>query len=105
MPFDATGRMTEAIPFAFDDYLDLVETTGRVIREDKRGFIPGRVPNLLTRLQIDPEFFVTASMRMVRQFGHSIGTPEHLTDLVVARQARHMRGLNAARNLFGRRAA
>jgi len=105
MPFDATGCMKEAIPFAFEDYLDLVETTGRVIREDKRGFIPGQVPNLLTRLQIDPECFVTASMRMVRQFGHSIGTPEHLTDLVVARQARYMRGLNAARNLFGRRAA
>ena len=105
MPFDATGRMIEAIPFAFGDYLDLVETTGRVIREDKRGFIPGEVPDLLTRLQIDPESFVTASMRMVRQFGHSIGTPEHLTDRIVARQARYMRGLNAARNLFGRRAA
>jgi hypothetical protein len=105
MPFDATGRMNEAIPFAFDDYLDLMEMTGRVIREDKRGFIPSQVPNLLTRLQIDPESFVTASMRMVRQFGHSMGTPEHLTDLIVARQARYMRGLNAARNLFGRRAA
>jgi hypothetical protein len=41
MPFDATGRMATAIPFAFDDYLELVDTTGRVIREDKRGYIPG----------------------------------------------------------------
>ena len=37
MPFDATSRMAAAIPFAFDDYLELVDTTGRVIREDKRG--------------------------------------------------------------------
>jgi REP element-mobilizing transposase RayT len=42
MPFDATGRMATAIPFAFDDYLELIDATGRVIREDKRGFIPGR---------------------------------------------------------------
>ena len=41
MPFDATGRMATAIPFAFDDYLELVDATGRVIREDKRGYIPG----------------------------------------------------------------
>jgi hypothetical protein len=27
MPFDATGRMAAAIPFAFDDYLELVDTT------------------------------------------------------------------------------
>jgi hypothetical protein len=25
MPFDATGRMAAAIPFAFDDYLELVD--------------------------------------------------------------------------------
>ena len=41
MPFDATGRMAAAIPFAFDDYLDLIDATGRVIGEDKKGCIPG----------------------------------------------------------------
>jgi len=46
MPFDATGRMAAAIPFAFDDYLALVDTTGRVIREDKRGCIPGGTPRI-----------------------------------------------------------
>ena len=29
MPFDATSRMAAAIPFAFDDYLELVDSTGR----------------------------------------------------------------------------
>jgi len=37
MPFDATGRMAAAIPFPFDDYLELVDSTGRVIHEDTRG--------------------------------------------------------------------
>jgi len=36
MPFDATGRMAAAIPFPFDDYLELVDSTGRVIHEDTR---------------------------------------------------------------------
>jgi REP element-mobilizing transposase RayT len=105
MPFDATGRLAAAIPFALDDYLELVDTTGRVIREDKRGFIPGETPRLLDRLGIDPEQFITTADRMLRQFGSAIGTPAHITDLSMARQARYLRGMGAARALFERRAA
>jgi REP element-mobilizing transposase RayT len=105
MPFDATGRRATAIPFAFDDYLELVDATGRVIREDKRGFIPGETPRLLDRLAIDPEQFIATAGRMLRQFGSAIGTPAHITDLCVARQIRYLRGMGAARALFERPAA
>ena len=39
MPFDATGRTNWAIPFAFDDYLELVDWSGRAVHPHKRGFI------------------------------------------------------------------
>jgi len=105
MPFDATGRMAAAIPFAFDDYLELVDSTGRVIREDKRGYIPGETPRILERLQIDPEQFIATAGRMLRQFGSAIGTPTHVTDLCAERQTRYLRGMRAARALFERHAA
>jgi REP element-mobilizing transposase RayT len=105
MPFDATGRMATAIPFAFDDYLELVDATGRVTREEKRGFIPGETPRLLERLAIDPEQFIATAGRMLRQFGSAIGTPVHITELCVVRQARYLRGMGAARALFERRTA
>jgi REP element-mobilizing transposase RayT len=105
MPFDATGRMATAIPFGFDDYLELVDVTGRVIREDKRGFIPGEIPRLLERLAIDPDQFIVTAGRMLRQFGSAIGTPTHITDLCVARQTRYLRGMGAARALFEAQAA
>jgi len=105
MPFDATGRMAAVIPFAFDDYLELVDATGRVIREDKRGFIPGHTPRLLERLAIDPEQFIATAGGMLQQFGSAIGTPTHITDLCVARQARYLRGIGAARTLFERQVA
>ena len=105
MPFDATGRMATAIPFAFDDYLELVDATGRVIREDKRGFIPCQTPRLLERLAIDPEQFIATAGRMLRQCGSAIGTPTHSTDLCVARQTRYLRGMGAARALFERQRA
>jgi len=105
MPFDATGRLPTAIPFAFDDYLELVDATGRVIREDKRGYIPGETPSLLERLAIDPDQFISTTSRMLRQFGSAIGTPTHITDLCVVRQTRYLRGMRAARALFERQAS
>ena len=35
MPFDAASKTPWAIPFAFDDYLELVDWTGRAIRSGK----------------------------------------------------------------------
>ena len=50
----ATARLRAAIPFAFDDYLNLIETAGRCIREDKRSAIAKHKPRLLARLDIKP---------------------------------------------------
>ena len=105
MPFDATGRMATAIPFGFDDYLELVDSTGRVIREDKRGYIPGETPRILERLNIDPEQFIATAARMLDLFSTAIGTPEHLTAHCVARNVAFLRGMGAARALFERKAA
>lgn len=58
MPFDATNRLRAAIPFAFDDYLELVETTGRSLHPGKRGLIHERVP-ALRREQKDTHFVLT----------------------------------------------
>ena len=99
MPFDATGRMAAAIPFAFDDYLELVDTTDRVIREEKRGYIPGETPQILERLNIDPEPFIATAARMLDLFSTAIGTPEHLTAHCVARNVAFLRGMGAARAL------
>ena len=105
MPFDATGRLATAVPFAFEDYLDLVDGTGRVIREDKRGFIRGETPLILERLNIDPEQFIRTAGRTLHRFGSAIGTPAHLTERCVSRDVAYLRGIRAARALFERRAA
>ncbi|MED5296062.1 transposase [Salinicola sp. LHM] len=105
MPFDATARLSHAIPFAFEEYLELVESTGRCQRPDKRGQIGERVPTLLDRLGIDPEAFIAASSTLMQRFGSAVGTPASLTARCAARQARHLRGMRAAREVFERRAA
>jgi hypothetical protein len=41
------------ILFDLSDYLLLVDTTGRILREDKRGAIPLHLPSILERLGVD----------------------------------------------------
>lgn len=45
--------MPEGLPFRLQDYLELVDWTGRQIRKDKRGSINESTPPILERLNID----------------------------------------------------
>jgi len=93
-------------PYAFADYLELVDTVGRAIHPNKRGAaIPEKSPRLLAKLGIDTETFIAHASRFLQEFGHAVGTPSKLTELAAARQAKFLRGLGAARAVFERHAA
>ena len=49
-----------------DDYLTLVDTTGRIVRGDKRGTIPADLAPILDRLRID----LDAWLGLMRSAGH-----------------------------------
>lgn len=43
------------LPLTLDKYLTLLDTLGRVVRQDKRGYIPPELPPILARLQIEAQ--------------------------------------------------
>jgi len=102
---DAASPRAPAMTYPRSSLVSLVDSTGRVIREDKRGYIPGETPQILKRLNIDPEQFIATAARMLDLFSTAIGTPEHLTAHCVARNVAFLRGMGAARALFERKAA
>ncbi len=54
------SKLEPCIPFSLEDYLQLVEETGRVIRSDKKGFIDEETPPLLERLGIQADRWATS---------------------------------------------
>jgi len=100
MPFDATARTPWAVPFAFDDYLELVDWTGRALRADRPGYIEARVPKILVRLGIDGERFIGSAECLLKAFGTAVGAPASLVNLCARRQAKYLRGIRAARTMF-----
>jgi len=100
MPFDATGRTEWAIPYAFDDYLELVDWLGRAVHPAKRGRIPSDRPKILVRLGMDAEALAEESSRLLKAFGSAVGAPASLTAARARRQIGYLRGIRAAARVF-----
>jgi len=85
MPFAGNPRqeMPFGLPFKLTDYLELVELTGRVIREDKRGYIEKDLPPILQRLGINSENWIEMTRTFETSFKDLVGNPT-LMDTAVA---------------------
>jgi len=88
------------LPFALDDYLTLLDWSGRAIHPEKPGSIPDDIPPSLERLQIDPSELVRCLARQENGFYQVIGSKSAIRR-VVARLGRHfLKGISAANRLF-----
>lgn len=65
--------MPDGLPFPLKDYLELVDWTGRIIREDKRGSIPSSAPPILDRLAIEPKHWLFMSTQFESKFKGLVG--------------------------------
>ena len=70
MPFMETeyiGKSFAAIPFNLQDYIELVDWTGRCVRDDKRGYIPHHITPILEKLNLTDEQWQVLSLDIQKQ--------------------------------------
>ncbi|WP_460751549.1 transposase, partial [Marinomonas epiphytica] len=74
-PFVGNPRenMPEGLPFKFTDYLELVDITGRIIREGKKGFIDTSLMPILQRLNIASENWLCIATQFEIKTGRIVG--------------------------------
>jgi REP element-mobilizing transposase RayT len=68
------------IRFSLQDYLTLVDETGRIMRDDKRGAINSKAVNILARLHISDESWLKLTTDFEGLFTGAVGTAEHLCE-------------------------
>jgi REP element-mobilizing transposase RayT len=66
--------MPEDIPFCVKDYLELVDWSGKIIRQDKKGAIAENQPPILSRLNIDARHWIYLSQNFEKPFGNLVGS-------------------------------
>ena len=75
LPFAGHPRrdMPKGLPFRLTDYLELVDWTGRAIRDDKRGAIDANLPPILERLGIEPKHWLFLAQHFESRFKGLVG--------------------------------
>ena len=102
IPFVGNPRenMPKGLPFELTDYLQLIELTGRCIREDKPGYIDENLPSILSRLNISAENWLIITTEFKTQFHGAIGREDVLSDYCEHQQLKRRQNLSHCKKLF-----
>lgn len=74
------GKAENDLPFYLSSYIDLVDETGRCLRDDKRGFISSITAIAIDEIGINPESWID-ELKGFKSIGFSaVGTAEQLKD-------------------------
>jgi REP element-mobilizing transposase RayT len=101
-PFAGNPRedMPQGLPFRLTDYLELVDWSGRIIREDKRGAIPNNLPPILERLNMDTSQWLYLTQHFERPFKGMIGSIYKLKQACLTLGYERMPGRRSCEQFF-----
>ncbi|MGL6313402.1 transposase [Vibrio sp. WXL103] len=97
---DPKQEMPEGLPFRLEDYLSLVDFSGRALREDKRGAIAEYHPPILSRLGIDEAVWESLIVSLEKEFTGPIGGEKSLRQYQRQHGLQRMKGVTSARRCF-----
>jgi REP element-mobilizing transposase RayT len=88
------------LPLSKEQYLQLVDWTGRQVRRDKRGAIPSDLAPILERLQLSQETWVETVQHFGRWFHRAAGSPASLAKEAERRGVNWLGGISKSREVF-----
>ena len=86
------------------EYIQLVDWTGRVVRERKRGAISEDLPSILDRPGIAPDEWLKTCCHIERNFGRAIGPVAKITELCDKLGQQWLQGVRHCRRLYAKTA-
>jgi hypothetical protein len=92
--------MPKGIAYSLIDYCELVDCTGRCIRDDKAGYIVQQHSPILERLNINVEQWLTLTTEFEKHFSTAVGSEHMLQQFKQNTDHRRIRGMAKARALL-----
>ena len=102
MPFVGNHRqnMPKGIAYNLIDYCELVDCTGRCIREDKVGYIENSHNPILERIGLNTEQWLTLTTEFEKHFNTAVGSEDMLQQFKQHTDHQRIRGMAKARALL-----
>jgi hypothetical protein len=88
--------MPKGIAYSLTDYCELVDCTGRCIREDKAGYIEQYCSPILARLGLDSEQWLTLTTEFEQHFSTAVGSAHMLQQFKHHTNHQRIRGMAKA---------
>jgi len=92
--------MPKGIAYSLIDYCELVDCTGRCIRDDKAGYIEHHNSPILERLGLNSEQWLTLTTEFEQHFSTAVGSEHMLQQFKQHTDHRRIRGMAKARALL-----
>jgi hypothetical protein len=92
--------MPKGMAYSLIDYCELVNCTGRCIREDKAGYIEQHQSPILERLGLDTEQWLTLTTEFEQHFSTAVGSEHMLQQFKHHTNHQRIRGMAKARALL-----
>jgi REP element-mobilizing transposase RayT len=102
MPFVGNSRqdMPKGIAFSLKDYCELVDITGRIIRNDKAGHIDHQQQPILQRLGLSDEQWLTLTTEFEKHFCYAAGAEMMMNQFKEHTGHQRIRGMGKAKTLL-----
>lgn len=89
------------LSIGLEEYLELLDWTGRTVREDKPGAIPGHLAPILDRLGINQDLWTDLATKFDSQFSHVVGTATQMVDRAKQAGRQWFQGRARCQEAFG----
>jgi REP element-mobilizing transposase RayT len=102
LPFVGNPRqdMPQGIAFSLQDYCELVDTTGRIIRADKAGVIDSAHSPILSRLGLSEEQWITLTTEFEQHFCYAAGAEQMMQAFKIHTHRKRIGGMRQAKRLL-----
>jgi REP element-mobilizing transposase RayT len=102
LPFVGNPRqdMPQGIAFSLQDYCELVDTTGRIIRADKADAINPSQSPILSRLGLSEEQWITLTTEFEQHFRYAAGAEQMMQAFKIHTHRKRIGGMKQAKRLL-----
>ena len=99
-PIQDTTKRRGYLSLSLEEYLIVLDTTGRIVKKSKRGSIPLELEPILVRVGIKPEGWIPAVQKLGNSFSFAVANPDTMGRIAKPPGRLWLKGVSMARRVF-----